>query len=127
MGRAVATTTGVHAELGAYSHVTRATGEVLHVSGQAPVALDGTTVEGDVTIQAEQVFANLEAVLASAGATTDDVVKVTTFLVDAADAAAVGAVRSRHFTAPFPASSVVVVAGLLDAAWRLEVEAVAVR
>ena len=101
-------------------------GTVLHVSGQAPIDVDGHLVEGDVTAQAEQVFANLAAVVRRAGADLDAVVKLTTFLIDGADAGPVGAVRDRWFTAPYPASSVVVVAGLLVAEWRLEVEAVAV-
>ena len=125
MSNSVATS-GIHAELGAYSHGVLARGSVLHISGQVPVDVNNRLVGDDVTVQAEQVFANVAAVVRSAGADLDAVVKLTTFLVDAGDAAAVGRVRRNCFSSAYPASSVVVVAGLLVAEWRLEVEAVAV-
>lgn len=98
----------------------------MFVSGQAPVTRNGDTVDGDVRAQAEQVFKNLAGVLRTADADVDAVVKLTTYLIDAADAPIVSEVRNRWFFPPFPASTVVVVAGLLIPSWRLEVEAVAV-
>lgn len=117
---------GIHDELGAYSHGIVAAGQLLHISGQVPVGPDGRLVDGDATAQAEQVFANLAAVMRGAGADLDAVVKLTTYLVDAGDVGPVGQVRTRWFSEPHPASSVVVVAGLLVAEWHLEVEAVAI-
>ena len=55
------------------------------------------------------------------------VVKTTTFLVDRSDAAAMRAVRLRHLGESRPASTLVLVAGLLDEAWKIEVEAIAFR
>ena len=52
---------------------------------------------------------------------------MTTFLTSAADVGAFAAVRAEFFNAPFPASSVVVVKELLDARWKLEIEAIAVQ
>ena len=76
--------------------------------------------------QAEQVFANIEAVLAEAGLTMANVVKTTVFLTDLADFAAVNEIYAKHFTTPYPARSCVQVAGLPKDA-KLECEVVAVR
>jgi enamine deaminase RidA (YjgF/YER057c/UK114 family) len=64
--------------------------------------------------------------LARAGAEPRHVVRTRTYLVDAADAEAVGAVHGAVFGDVRPASTMVVVAGLLDPRWRVEVEAEAV-
>lgn len=110
-----------------YSHVTLATGTVVHVSGQVPVRPDGSVVEGDVAAQTEQVFLNLETALRAAGATWSDVVKMSYFLVDIADLPQVRGVRDRFLDPDgLPASSLVQVAGLVNPAFRVEIDAVAV-
>jgi 2-iminobutanoate/2-iminopropanoate deaminase len=100
-------------------------GEWVYVSGQ--VALDPTTgaiIAGDVTAQAERVFDHLFAVLHSAGKAPRDVVKVTVFLIDMDDYAAMNSVYARRFSAPYPARSAIAVKALPLGA-RIEIECVA--
>lgn len=97
----------------------------LFTSGQ--VGLDPTTgelVEGGFEAQARRVFANLEAVLASAGCGLADVVKSLVFLADMADFPRLNAIYSESFGAHKPARSTVAVAALPKAA-RVEIELVA--
>ena len=109
-----------------YSHVTVASGLLVHVSGQVPVRPDGSVVLGAAEVQTEQVFQNLSAALEAVGASWADVVKLTYFLRDIADLDEVRAVRDR-FVDPgrLPASSLVQVAGLAHPDFRIEIDAVA--
>jgi 2-iminobutanoate/2-iminopropanoate deaminase len=110
------------------SHYTDAVrvGGLLFVSGCVPVDADGRLVgAGDVVGQARQVFANVGAVLAAAGASFADVVKVTLYLVDVDDRALINGVRQEVFGATRPASTLVEVGRLAIPGARLEVEAVA--
>ena len=103
------------------------TGSMVFCAGQ--IGLDpatGALVAGGVEREAEQVFANLAAVLAAAGLTLADVVKTTLFLVDLADGPKVGAIYARLLPAPYPARSTIQVAAL-PAGARVELEAIAVR
>jgi enamine deaminase RidA (YjgF/YER057c/UK114 family) len=101
-------------------------GELVVLSGQVALDASGEVVgEGDWDAQAEAALANLEAALAAAGARSEDVVKLTCFLTDAAGYAAYSAAKNRRFEAVAPASTCVVVAGLLDPRLLLEVEAIA--
>ncbi len=110
-----------------YSHVTVASGPVVHISGQVPVRPDGSTVGGSAAVQTEQVFQNLEAALKTVGATWSQVVKMTYFLRDMGDLDEVRRVRDRYVDPDRPpASSLVQVAGLVHPDLRLKVEAVAV-
>ncbi len=107
-----------------FSHLVIA-GSAVYVSGQ--VALDpatGALLEGDVSAQTEQIFANLRTVLKAAGKDLDDVVKTTVFLADMRDYPAMNAVYARHFTPPYPARSAIAVAALPLGA-RVEIECVA--
>ncbi len=102
-------------------------GRVLHVSGHVSQDEDGATVgKGDMAAQTRQVLENIRRVLAHAGGTMDDVVKVTVFVTDVAEIATIHAVRREFFTEPYPASTLVQVARLIDADWLIEIEAVAV-
>lgn len=107
-----------------YTDAVRA-GNLLFVSGCVPVDGDGRLVPGDVVAQTRQVFANVAAVLAAAGAGFGDVVKVTVFLVDVDDREAVNTVREEVFGAARPASTLVEVSRLAVPGARIEVEAVA--
>jgi 2-iminobutanoate/2-iminopropanoate deaminase len=101
-------------------------GDLVHVSGQVALAPGGELVgEGDIAAQAAQALANLQAALAAAGATVEDTIKVTCFLVDAADYPAYAVAKAELFGATDPASTCVVVKELLDPRLLLEVEAVA--
>src|SRR5438034_10556491 len=74
-----------------YTHVGEASGgKTVYVSGQIALDKDGKVVgEGDMKAQAEQVFKNLQAALAAAGATFKDVVKMNTYTTDISQAQAV--------------------------------------
>jgi 2-iminobutanoate/2-iminopropanoate deaminase len=98
----------------------------IYVAGQ--VALDekgGLVGKDDPEAQARQVFVNMKAVLEAAGASMDDVVKITMIIRNAADFPKIGAVRREFFKDPYPASTAFV-AALLNPDWLVEVEAVAV-
>ncbi|HZZ86142.1 MAG TPA: RidA family protein [Anaeromyxobacteraceae bacterium] len=100
--------------------------KVLHASGQIPLdPATGELVQGDIAVQTERVFQNVEAVLAAAGMTTANVVKTTVFLADLADFAKMNEVYGRHFPGEFPARSTVQVAALPKGA-RVEIEVTAV-
>jgi len=107
-----------------FSRAVRTGGRVL-VSGTAPVWPDGSC-PADVALQARRCFEIIEAALREAGATLDDVVRTRVYLTSADDAAAVGAVHGELLGAARPAATMVVVAGRLDPAWKVEVEAEAV-
>lgn len=110
-----------------YTDAVRVEGPLLFVSGVVPVDEDGRLVGGDdVVAQAEQVFANMQEVLAAAGATFADVVKVTLFLTDVDDRPRINGLREQVFGATRPASTLVEVARLAVPGAKIEVEAVAV-
>jgi 2-iminobutanoate/2-iminopropanoate deaminase len=109
-----------------YAHAMRA-GDTLYVAGQVARDAEGALVgPNDAVAQARQVYANLGAVLAAAGARPEHVVKVTTYLVDPADGAAVTAARLDFFGDHRPPHTGLVVAALGGPEVRLEVEVVAV-
>jgi enamine deaminase RidA (YjgF/YER057c/UK114 family) len=99
-------------------------GRWLHVSGQVGIDLQGMAPAG-FEAQAELAWGHVGRALRAAGMGMEHVVRTTTYLVDRADAAAMRPVRLRHLGAHRPASTLVLVAGLLDPAWKIEVEAVA--
>ena len=109
------------------SHYTDAVwaGDLLFISGCVPVAADGNLVPGDVQEQARQVFANIDLVLAAAGGSFADVVKVTVFLTDVEDRQAVNVVREEVFGDTRPSSTLVEVSRLAVPGALIEVEAVA--
>ncbi|WP_405922051.1 RidA family protein [Streptomyces sp. NBC_00122] len=111
-----------------YSHVVWGTGRFVAVSGQCAFDERGEVVgEGDAAAQARQVFENLRRCLAAAGATFDDVVKLTYFVTDVAHLPAVRAARDAVIPADrLPASSAVQVSALFRPELLLEVEAFAV-
>ena len=110
------------------SHFTDAVraGNLLFVSGFVPVDGEGRLVGGDdVVAQVRQVFANLGAVLAAAGATFADVVKVTVYLTDIGDRARINPVRQEIFGDSRPASTLVEVSALVVPGAKVEIDAVA--
>lgn len=103
-----------------FSRAIRAGSRVL-VSGTGPVWPDGAC-DPDPEAQARRCFEIAEAALAQLGATLDDVVRTRMYLLDAADWEAVGRAHGALFGDVRPAATMVVVAGLLDPRWRVEVE-----
>lgn len=96
---------------------------LLFVSGQIPVTQDGE-VPADFDTQCRLVWRNVEAQLAAAGMNLDHLVKVTTYLSDRRWRDANSAIRREVLGARTPALTVVI-AGIYDEAWLLEIEAIA--
>lgn len=111
---------------GDFSHAVVGEGKTVLVSGQVGLTAAGALAGPDVESQARQAFGNLEAVLAAVGCELGSLLKLTVFLTSRDDVAALARVRAEYLSAPFPASTVVVVAGLLDPDWKIEIEAMAV-
>ena len=110
-----------------YSHAVLFSGPMMVISGQVPVDADGTLVgKDDPAAQVRQVFENLAAALAAAGATMTHVVKFTFFVTDMSLLPTVRQVRDEYVdTARPPASSLVQVAGLVNPDFMIEIEALA--
>ncbi|MFE1953967.1 MULTISPECIES: RidA family protein [Streptomyces] len=108
-----------------YTQVVSGTGKLIAVSGQIAVDEKGELVgEGDAGAQARQVFENLNRCLAAAGATFDDVVKLTFYVTDVAHLPAVRVARDAYVDVERPpASTAVQVAALFRPELLLEVEA----
>ncbi len=100
-------------------------GDRVLVSGTAPIWPDGS-VHPDPLAQAGRCLEIIAEALAEAGAGLGDVVRTRVFLTDAADAGNVSIAHGRAFGDVRPAATMVVVAGLLDPRWRVEIEAEAV-
>jgi reactive intermediate/imine deaminase len=100
-------------------------GELLFISGQVSQDNDGKTVGvGDCEAQTRQIMSRIRTIAEAAGAAMADVVKITTFLTDIANYQAFSKVRSETFPSSPPASSTVIVAGLVRPEFLVEVEAV---
>ena len=95
------------------------------VSGSAPLWPDGSCPD-DAGVQARRCLEIVLAGLAELGASADDVICTRIYLSDRADAEAVGAAHATVFGRIRPVATMVVVAGLLDPRWKVEIEAEAV-
>ena len=112
--------------LGPYCHG-RKYGDMILTSGQIPLdPATGALVEGGIREQTEQVFKNIEAVLAQAGLTMDNVIKTTVFLTDINDFAAMNEIYAAHFGGDYPARSAVEV-GALPKGAKVEIETICIR
>ena len=102
-------------------------GTLVVISGQVAWDAEGKLVgKGDLKAQTRQVFENLKNMLASAGATFNDVVKLGIFLKNREDFAVFKDIRAQYLTAPFPPTTLLVVKDLAREEWLLEVEVMAV-
>lgn len=100
-------------------------GDFVYVSGQVPVDAQGHIVDGGIEAQTRQVFVNLEAALALAGATLADVCKASVWLEDARDFGAFNRVYMGYFPGGKPARSTVESRLMIPA--RVEIDVVAYR
>jgi 2-iminobutanoate/2-iminopropanoate deaminase len=110
------------------SHYTDAVrfGDILFVSGLAPLDENARLIgEGDVVAQARQIHVNLEKVLAHAGASFADVLKVTVFLIHIDDRPKINPIRREYFGSALPASTLVEVSALAVPGMLIEIEAIA--
>ena len=95
------------------------------VAGTAPIWPDGMC-DSDPSAQTRRCFEIVEVTLADVGAALADVVRTRMYITDAADADAVGRVHADFFGDVRPVATMVVVAGLLDPRWKVEIEAEAI-
>jgi reactive intermediate/imine deaminase len=123
MTKQIISTANAPGAIGTYSQAVRA-GNTIWVSGQIPI--DPATKElvpGDIEAQVRRVFENIKAIVLASGASLDEVVKVTIFLVDLAHFALVNKVMAEYFREPYPARAAVGVAALPRGA-QVEVECI---
>ena len=110
------------------SHYTDAVrfGDLLFISGAAAFDSDGNVVgKGDVVTQTRVILQNIRDALQEVGADMGDVLKVTVFLTDIADRAAVNPVRKEFFGDAKPASTLFEVSALAVPDMLVEIEAIA--
>ena len=113
---------------GDYSHGLKVKGGTLvFISGQVPWDADGKLVgPGDLAAQTHQVFKNLQNMLAAAGGTFADVVKLMIFLKNREDFLIFKDIRAQYLKPPYPPTTLLVVKDLAREEWMLEVEVTAV-
>lgn len=100
---------------------------IVYLAGQVALDADGNLVgEGDFEAQCRQVFENIGAVLAEAGATFENVVKVTVYVTDVSNLQRYRDIKAGFISGRQPASTAIEVKGLAFPALLVEVEAVAV-
>ncbi|HYK35460.1 RidA family protein [Alloacidobacterium sp.] len=97
-------------------------GNAVHISGTAPVGAD----DADATTQTRHVLTLIQSALEKAGAKLEDIVRTRMYLTHADDWEQVGRAHGEFFGSIRPASTMVVVAALLNPSWRVEIEADAV-
>lgn len=122
----IISTTKAPAAIGPYSQAVEANG-TLYISGQLPVNPLSAAIESEnVTEQAEQVFANIKAILDEAGYTFKDVVKSTVFLADISYFADMNNVYKKYYESDCPARSAFAVKSLPMGA-LVEIETIAAK
>lgn len=119
-------TNNAPAAIGPYSQAVEVNG-ILFISGQLPIdPSTGAFPEGGIKEQTAQSFANIKAILAEAGMTTDNIVKTTVLLADIADFGGMNEVYATQFGETFPARSAFAVRDLPKGA-MVEIEVIAAR
>jgi len=111
--------------IGTYSQAID-TGGVVYLSGQIGLDPKSMQIVEGFEAQAHQVFSNLRAVAAAAGATLEQVVKLTVFVTDLANFAKLNEIMSSFFSEPYPARSAVGVSQLPRGA-LIEIEAIIIK
>ena len=127
MDRELGNPPGVHTPQAHYSHVARA-GQTLYIAGQLAIDPAGVALGiGDARAQARQCYANLAVILAHHGGTLRDLVKTTTYITHWGYRPLVAAARDEVFPAPpYPVNTLVVVQGLAEPHFLVEIEGIAV-
>jgi enamine deaminase RidA (YjgF/YER057c/UK114 family) len=111
-----------------FTHVVKVSGgQTVYISGQVALDASGAVIgRGDFRAQAQQVFENIKAALAAAGADFSHVVKLNISMLDRSNAPVLREVRDRYVnTATPPASTLVIVRGLVSEDFLLEIEVIA--
>lgn len=128
MTRKVIRTENAPAPVGPYNQAIAVSGPLVFVAGQIPLNPSSGEIVGekDIVLQTEQVMANLVAVVAAAGAKTEDIVKTTVFLADMNDFAAMNGVYARYFDAETAPARACVEVSRLPKDVLVEIECIAV-
>jgi len=111
-----------------YTHVVEVAGaaRTVYIAGQVAFDKNGQVVgKGDMKAQTEQVYKNLDAALAAAGASFTDVVKMNTYITDMSQAQVTRDVRAQYFGETLPASTLVQVVALARPELMIEIEVIA--
>jgi reactive intermediate/imine deaminase len=122
-GREEITAQGINDPIGHYVDAVRH-GDLLYVSGCAPLDVSGELVGSDASDQAEQVFSNMKKVLDAADADFSNILKMTVWLTDKDDREAVNAVRIAYLGDARPASTLVEISSLAMDGMVVEIDAV---
>ncbi len=127
MTREILQPTSVHSTAGiGYSHAA-IVGDTLYIAGQIALDRSGRLVgKDDIELQAQQVYANLAAILSELGGDLGDIVKMTTFLTERSHLDGFRRARNRVFSEPFPPNTLLLIDGLAHPDYLIEIEAVAV-
>jgi len=100
------------AAIGTYSQAIQV-GNIVYLSGQIPLdAATGELIDGDISLQIDQVFRNLKAVAEAAGTSLHNAVKITVYLTDLSHFATVNEIMATYFEEPYPARAALGVASL---------------
>jgi len=100
------------AAIGVYSQAIKA-GDTVYISGQIPLdPASGKIVSDDINEQIHQVFRNMAAVAEASGGSLNDAVKVTIFLTDLGNFAAVNEIMAQYFPEPYPARAALEISAL---------------
>ena len=101
-------------------------GDTIYVSGMVALDAEGEVVgRGDMSAQTRKTFENMAAVLAEAGATLDDIVKITAYVTDMGKYAEYTQARAEAFAGNLPASATIATPALVFPGLLVEVEAIA--
>lgn len=126
MSKSIISTKNAPAAIGPYSQAVCTNG-IIATSGQLPIdPATGKIVEGGIQAQTEQSLKNLEAILAQADLTVDNIIKTTVYLAKIEDFAAMNEIYAKHITSDFPARSAFQV-GALPMGALVEIEALCAR
>jgi 2-iminobutanoate/2-iminopropanoate deaminase len=101
-------------------------GDTIHISGQHAGSSQGAVGGSSMLEQSREAFRRVLALIAAAGATADDVVKLTIYLCDITRRAELSAARREFFTEPFPCSTLIGVSSLAGPELLVEIDALAV-
>jgi 2-iminobutanoate/2-iminopropanoate deaminase len=124
MPRSIIATRNAPQAIGTYSQAVKV-GSTVYASGQIPLdPATGELVQGPMDVQVKRVFENLKAIVAAAGGSFAQVVKVTVYILDFADFPVLNKVMAEYFSEPYPARVTVAVAALPKGA-RVEIDCVA--